>query len=57
MDPRVLYLDDSHWIFEGRTPDRYHIVDRWTVPGPLRDLGLLMLRLAGLLPSPDETYE
>jgi hypothetical protein len=53
-------MDGSQWIFEGRTADRYHIVDRHSHSvdeGRLRDLGLLMVRLAGMLPKPDEVYE
>jgi len=42
-------FDGSHWILEGATHDRYHIVD-WRSPssGAIRDVGLKLIALAGL---------
>ena len=41
-------LDGTHWIIEGRSPNAYHVVDRWSPEeGAYLELGLLFLRLAG----------
>jgi hypothetical protein len=38
--------DGSEWLLEGRTGDRYHVVDRWSPePGPFRELCLAFARL------------
>jgi hypothetical protein len=44
--------DGAQWIFEGRNGSAYHVVDRWSPEtGAFRDVCLLLVRLAGLLPS------
>jgi hypothetical protein len=56
-DPSVVMLDGASWIFETRTRNRYHIVHRQSPErGSLRALGLLMLRLADMLPG-EHLYE
>jgi hypothetical protein len=41
--------DGERWIIEGRDGSRYHVVDRWSPrAGPYRDIGLALLKLAGL---------
>jgi hypothetical protein len=45
-------IDGAEWIIEGRDGDRYHVVRRWSpVAGPVRDIGLLLLGIANLMPS------
>ena len=42
-------LDGAQWVIEGRAGAKYHVVDRWCPEsGPVRELGLLLMRLARL---------
>ncbi len=50
---RVLGLDGAEWIIEGATPDEYHVVTRWSPQdGPVRAIGLMMLKFSGLAVDP-----
>ncbi|HTS25880.1 MAG TPA: hypothetical protein VMH81_08390 [Bryobacteraceae bacterium] len=44
----AVHLDGAQWILEGVKGGQYHIVDRWSPesPDPIRDVGLLALRMA-----------
>lgn len=45
----------AQWLVEGLKDGQYHLVDRWSPPeGPIRDLGLEMLKLTGR--SFEKTY-
>jgi hypothetical protein len=49
-------IDGAEWIIEGRDGARYHVVRRWSpVAGPVREIGLQLLRIASLTPSDQET--
>jgi hypothetical protein len=46
--------DGARWIVEGRSGARYHLTDRWSPEtGAYRELCLLLVRLAGLMPEGD----
>jgi len=50
-------LDGSQWVIEGVENGRYQIEDRWSPKsGPIRELGLEMIGLAGLKMPKDEIY-
>lgn len=50
-------LDGAQWILEGVNKSNYKIVDRWSPKdGPIRELGLKMIDLAGLQLKKDEIY-
>ena len=52
-----LGLDGAQWIVEGRRPDKYHIVDRWSPrTGPYREVGLWFLKAAGVKALGQELY-
>lgn len=44
-------FDGSHWILEAKTPDKYHVVDRWSAPSTgskeFTDTCLFLLKLTG----------
>jgi hypothetical protein len=49
--------DGSQWIIEGAKNGKYQIEDRWSPEGgPVRELGLAMIRLAGLGITKEEIY-
>jgi len=49
-------IDGAEWLIEGRDGVRYHVVRRWSpVAGPVREIGLQLLRVANLMPSGRET--
>jgi len=42
-------VDGAMWVLEGRTSNAYRVVERWSPQeGPVRALGLLFLKTAGL---------
>jgi hypothetical protein len=50
-------LDGSRWIIEGVANGRYQLEDRWSPDtGPIRELGLEMIGLAGLKIPKEEIY-
>ncbi len=50
-------LDGSQWIIEGVENGRYQVEDRWSPDtGPIRELGLEMIGLAGLRIQSEEIY-
>jgi hypothetical protein len=49
--------DGSQWIIEGVENGRYRVDDRWSPDaGPIRELGLGMIDLAGLRIPKEEIY-
>ncbi len=55
--PATVGCDGSQWIIEGVTGGKYHVIDRWTPrKGPVRDLGLVFLKLAQMKIPRDELY-
>lgn len=45
-------LDGAQWVMEGRSGLNYHVVDRWSpAPGAYRELCLMLVKFAGLMPS------
>lgn len=54
---RTLGLDGARWIVEARDGARYRVHDQWSPDsGPVRDMGLAFLALAGLDVPQDELY-
>ena len=50
-------VDGAQWILEGVQNGKYKVVDRWSPrSGPVRDLGLAMVHLAGLRIPSHEIY-
>jgi hypothetical protein len=50
-------LDGAQWIIEGRAGAKYHVVDRWSpTAGPVRELGLLFLKVARFTVPASEIY-
>jgi hypothetical protein len=49
--------DGAQWIFEGAANGRYQVEDRWSpATGPIRELGLEMIGLAGLRIPNEQIY-
>lgn len=49
--------DGAQWIIEGIDSGRYHLADRWSPStGPIRDLGMELIRLASLQIPANELY-
>ncbi|HVJ13989.1 MAG TPA: hypothetical protein VM686_01050 [Polyangiaceae bacterium] len=49
--------DGAQWVFEGRLDSRYQVVDRWTPhSGPIRELGLLFIRLSKISVPEKDVY-
>lgn len=52
-----LGLDGSEWVIEAVDQDGYHFLKRWTPrKGPVREVGLLLLKLTGWHWKADEIY-
>jgi len=50
-------LDGSHWIVEGLSNGKYHIVDRWSPEkGSVRTIGLYFLGISGIEIKAKEIY-
>lgn len=50
LSPKVktMGLDGAQWIIEGLQDGKYHLVDRWSPNGGIKDIGLFFLQLSGL---------
>jgi hypothetical protein len=53
----TINADGAHWILEGSSNGKYHVVDRWSPePGKYREACLFFLKLAGFKIQADEIY-
>ena len=50
-------FDGAEWILEGRRGNRYQVMRQWSPKsGPLKSLGLLLLKMSGLDVPSKEVY-
>jgi hypothetical protein len=55
LNDKVAELDGAQWIFEASNKGNCHVIDRWSPrTGPVRELGLYMMRKLGQLDIPEK---